>query len=80
MTVLDLYNMNLLQREIIAIRNPSLTLEMQKIKSGKNFRRMDKCMSKTSLFKKEFRFIGHLGEVDPDKSIKFFICHCHEDG
>ena len=66
-------NMIMLQEELLAIKNPSFSLEIHKARYRKWFKRT----GKTSLFKKEFRYIDHLSKVDPDKPIKF--AHCFED-
>jgi len=79
-TIIKKYEMNLLDREILIYQS--------RIKRGKNFnekRYIERLLSqnrkysnrtgKTSQFKKEFRFIEHLAEVDPDKPINLERCY-----
>jgi len=62
--------MIMLQEELLAIKNPSFSLEIHKAR----YRKWSKRMGKTSSFVKEFRYIDYLPKIDPDKPIKFARC------
>ena len=78
-TLLIKHEMNLLDKEILIYQQKKKQgdsfneKEFIKRMSAQRKKRNDGRMWKTSPFKKEFRYITHLENIDPDKPIKFNV-------